>query len=281
MATRTARPASQAGRFYTADPDALRQEVESYIDSASSESSSESPLGFISPHAGYTYSGKIAGFTYSQVKKLAPERVFVFAPSHHSAFSDASLWTGNAYETPLGNYPIDQEMVSRIQDNLPGAHCETFAESQEHSLEVQIPFLQVAAPDAQLVPVLIGDQALPNVQKIAQAVRAALGEDAEARGKVAFIASTDGYHGGSLDKCRESDKKLAEAIRSMDVGRLYAATQSREAMACGYGPIAAVMLLSKEYGAQEAIKLSHATSADAMPHGAGDYVVGYLSMMFC
>jgi hypothetical protein len=277
----SARPAGQAGRFYPAGPQELRREVERAIDAAPSVESEDPPIGFVSPHAGYTFSGGTAGRVYRQLRDLSPSTVFVFAPSHHSFFPLASIWDGPAYSTPLGDCPIDGETVAGLKERLPGLGCERGAETQEHSLEVQIPFLQVACPQAGLVPLLIGDQSKGNIKKVVEAIAALCAETAGMeRGKIAFVASSDAYHGDSLDRCRQSDRRLAEAVRTMDVDAFYEETDSRRAMACGAGPIAAAMLLSQRLGATQATILGQATSADAMPYRAGSYVVGYLAAMF-
>lgn len=274
------RPASQAGRFYTSDPDALREEIESLLTAAPLEPHPAPPLGFVAPHAGYLYSGATAARVYRQLAKLDPETVFVLAPSHHALFPDASIWDGPSYKTPLGAQLIDLETVRRVREALPGVGCEETAERSEHALEVQIPFLQVACPRASLVPMLIGDQELPNIQKLARGVVEALEGQKEPRGRVAFVASSDGYHGDSLEQCLASDHALYEAIATMDVQRFHAAIHDRKAMACGHGPIALAMLLSKHYGAKRAVELGAATSADAMPRSSRDYVVGYRAIMF-
>ena len=274
------RPATQAGRFYTARAESLQAEVAAYLKAADVRSVIPAPWGFVAPHAGYSFSGQTAGHVYAQVRERKPQTVFVFAPSHYASFPLASTWDGPAYQTPLGQYPIETEMVARIRRTLPGLRSEGLAERQEHSLEVQIPFLQVACPRARLVPLLIGDQDRPNIQKLTDGVLRALDEIPEAKEHLAFVASSDAYHGHSLDACKASDGHLAEALVSMDADRLYRDVQSGHAMACGYGPIAAVMEISKRLGSRRATILRQATSAEAVAYRPGDYVVGYLAAMF-
>ena len=276
----TPRPATQAGKFYSAHAENLRTEVATYVGAAPVRPVIPAPWGFVAPHAGYSFSGQTAAHVYSQVRERKPQTVFVFAPSHYASFPLASTWDGPAYLTPLGQYPIDTEMVARLRRALPGLRSENLAERQEHSLEVQIPFLQVTCPHARLVPLLIGEQDWQNVHKLTSGILRLLDETGDAGERLAFVASSDAYHGHSLDACKASDGHLTQTLASMDVSRLYRDIQTGHAMACGYGPIAAVMEISKHLGARCATILHHATSAEAVAYHPGDYVVGYLSVMF-
>lgn len=281
MNGQTARPATQAGAFYTGDPEALRREVENYIESAPPRTSAETPVGFVSPHAGYRFSGATAGHVYRQLRDLAPRAVVVLAPSHHASFPLASIWDGPAYATPLGHCPIDQEIVAALRARIPEIQCHTRAETQEHSLEVQIPFLQVACPNASLVPLLVGDQDRASIEALTEKLEGVFQEsDWADRGEIALVASSDGYHGYYLEECRSSDARLAEAIQSMDPEALYGSTPSGHSMACGRGPIAVAMELSKGLGAQKAVILDQTTSADAITHRDGEWVVGYTAAVF-
>ena len=278
MSTHSVRPAAHAGRFYPFGAQELRHEIERYIEAASPQTGEAPAIGFVSPHAGYTFSGPCAGHVYRQIQALRPEIVFVLAPSHHGSFSEPSIWDGKAYATPLGEYPIDRETVEKIKQHRPGIGCHRWEEEQEHSLEVQIPFLQVACPDSRLVPILIGQQMKQNICTVADTIEAAV--QGRARGTYAFVASSDAYHGYSLDECHASDARLATDVQAMDIEALFEDSMSRRTMACGLGPIAAVIDASKRLGAKRATILNQATSADAMPRGPQDYVVGYLAAMF-
>ncbi|MBN1866341.1 AmmeMemoRadiSam system protein B [Candidatus Sumerlaeota bacterium] len=278
MSTLPVRPAAFAGRFYPASPKELRGEVERFIRSAPPPTDSGPPLGFVSPHAGYAFSGPCAGHVYRWLSEKPPEIVFVLAPSHHGSFSGASIWDGPAYATPLGECPIDLETVATLRKQGCGFECRRWEEQQEHSLEVQVPFLQVACPEARLVPLLIGQQIRPNIQPLADAIEAALKE--RTADTFALIASSDAYHGYSIEECRANDERLAADLSAMDVEALYEDSMSRRAMACGLGPIAAAMDVSKRLGARRGAILKQATSADATPRGPQDYVVGYIAAAF-
>jgi AmmeMemoRadiSam system protein B len=215
------------------------------------------------------------------LQSLAPEVVFVLAPSHHASFSHPSIWDGPAYATPLGDYPIHPEIAERLRQTLPGIRCETWAERQEHALEVQIPFLQVACPNAQMVPLLLGSCTSQNTDEVADGIEQVLRqENLTERGRVALVASSDGYHGYHLRECQASDAHLAKAIEQMDRQALYGSTPSGDPMACGRGPISVVIEISRRLGATRGVILNQTNSADAVPHSDGQWVVGYLSAMF-
>jgi hypothetical protein len=274
----SARKPSQAGKFYPADERELLRDVERFLQAAPERAAEEPAVGFVAPHAGYSFSGATAGHTYRRLKELAPPLIFVAAPSHHAAFPLASMWDGPAYATPLGEYPIDQEAAACLRKRLPGIGVKKWADEIEHALEVQVPFLQVACPKSHMVPLLLGAQDRHNVEMLAKGIATIC--EGMSPGQVAFVASSDAYHGNSLDECRAADRRLAGILAHMDVEALYQDVESRRAMACGHGPIALVMELSRHMGARRGTILHQATSADVLPHRAGDYVVGYLSVMF-
>jgi len=283
MSPSTIRPPSQAGAFYPAHPQVLRREVETCINEAPLllQPDTPPPIGFVSPHAGYAFSGSTAGYTYRQLQALAPEIVFVLAPSHHASFAHPSLWDGPAYATPLGDYPIHSKLADRLRQTIPGACCETWAERQEHALEVQIPFLQVACPNAQLVPLLLGSCSPQSMDEVANGIEQVLREEnLTERGRVALVASSDGYHGYHLRECQTSDSQLAKAIERMDRQALYGSTPTGDPMACGRGPIAVVLEVSRRLGATRGMILNQTNSADAVPHSDGQWVVGYVAALF-
>jgi AmmeMemoRadiSam system protein B len=272
------RQPSQAGRFYPSTPADLRGTVEPYLESAPLQNPLSKPIGFVAPHAGYPFSGPTAGHVYRQLRELDPEIVFVIAPSHYASFPLASIWHGTAYATPLGECPIDRDMVAALREKVPEIKCREETERREHSLEVQVPFLQIACPQARLVPLLIGDQEHANIRLLAEGVYSVC-SDVEA-GRIAFVASSDAYHGYSLADCKASDRRLAEDLESLDVEALYNDVRQGVTMACGRGPIALTMILAKRMGASRGTILHQSTSADTVPHNEGDYVVGYLGAMF-
>lgn len=276
------RPPSQAGRFYDARPDDLRDEVRRYINQAAPAAPSSPTIGAIAPHAGYTFSGPTAGHAWRALQAASPRRVFVLAPSHHAAMPLCSIWPGSAYETPLGTCPIDTQATEALGRRLPRAQFHERAERAEHALEVQVPFLQVALPQALLVPILVGAHGPAQSDELAQGIAAACDDLGIAPpADAAFLASSDAYHGHSRADCNRSDARLAEIVETMDVDSLYRAAADESAQACGLGPIATVMRLAAHYGAEKGHVLQRTNSAEAAPFAAsGSYVVGYLAAVF-
>lgn len=279
MSALSVRPATQAGRFYTPDATALRRELEGYLDAAALPQVDAKPLGFVSPHAGYAFSGRAAACAHKALGATRPDTIFVFAPSHYDNFSGASLWPGKAYATPLGEYPVQQEWAQALSKACPEIGFHEQADQQEHSLEVQVPFLQLTCPKAQMVPLVVGRQDMGNVRHLVGAVLQVL-EDSGQADRCAFLASSDAYHGHSLDELEASDTRLAELLEHMDSAALVQAVRSGETMACGYGPIAAVMEISRHLGATRGKVLKKTSSAADRPRMKQDYVVGYLASMF-
>lgn len=280
MTRLSVRPATHAGTFYPGNADELRNDVEEYISSAQIIKPAQKPLGFISPHAGYAYSGATAGHVYAHLRELSPEVVFIVSPSHHAAFDLPSVWDGPAYATPLGECRIDSKVVAALREEMPGMKCEHWADVQEHSLEVQVPFLQVACPKARLVPLVIGAQQIGLNEILAAALINTLDKcDLCERGRAAIIASSDGYHGYNMQNLKSSDAQLANAICAMDPAAVYAPSPSGDPMACGRAPIAVLMHIAKRLGADQVTILKQSTSADVVPHREGQWAVGYLAAM--
>jgi len=281
MSKGTARPPSQAGAFYTADPEELRHEVEGYITAAPARETPRPPLGFVAPHAGYRFSGSTAGHVYGQLRALRPEVVVILAASHRARFPHPSIWDGEGYRTPLGVCPTDVALVDGLHQSMPGIECQRHADAAEHSLEVQVPFLQVACPDARMVPILMGATDRSDAEALAEAILQAVGgAETAQRGRVAFLASSDGYHGYRLAECKTSDARLAKALEAMDVKSTYGLTASGDPMACGRGPIAVVIDVCRNLGATQGTILNQSTSADFIAHSDGQWVVGYTAAMF-
>jgi len=213
--TKGIRKAAHAGSFYPANPTDLCQMVQDFCDKAHIESTVTHPIGLVVPHAGYIFSGQTAAYAYKQLQDKGYERVVVIAPSHRWAFPGASIYDGEAYETPLGTVPIDRETVSALRQtsSLFGFHSHTHRD--EHSLEVQLPFLQMILDKFLLVPIVLADQSLANCKDVAATLVKVL--SASNRERTVVVASSDLYHGESYDECKARDAQLATALEKFDV----------------------------------------------------------------
>ncbi len=270
------RPAVNAGRygFYPSDPEELRAMLARFVDAAVVPPGID-PVALVAPHAGYVYSGQTAAHAYKLVRHKPIERVIVLAPSHYAAFPGGSIFPGRAFATPFGEVPVDRPFVRKL---TASGVFEFYpeAESREHSLEVQLPFLQYALGDFELVPIVMYDRSLSNCQRLAQAILACLRDDPHA---TLVVASSDLYHGPGAARAHRSSEATAEAIASLDPADFAAGIESGEYMACGAGPITTTMIIAKGLGAKQGTILAITTSYDVHPVSE-DYVVGYAAVAY-
>ena len=271
---RAVREAVWAGRFYPSDPGELRREVTRWIGEAESDPPEEPVIGIVAPHAGYVYSGAVAGEAYRAVEGRSYKRVVLLSPSHRAAFDGASLWARGSYRTPLGEIPIDEEAADRLLDEegelvreLPEAHRE------EHAVEVQLPFLQVALPPFRLVPLVLGSHDLGYASKLAAALVRLFGA-----GDTLYVASSDLSHFHRYDDAVRIDSLLLDLLGRLENEKLARALERGETEACGAGPILTIASASRDHFGAEARLVGYANSGDT----AGDKseVVGYASFLF-
>lgn len=267
-----------AGQFYPADPKRLRKEIERYLSEAAPAEPRGKVKGLISPHAGYPYSGIVAAHGYKMIRSGNYSKVVVFAPIHHAVYiNGVSVYEGAAYKTPLGTIPVDTDTVSLLRKKSPLFQYSYEAHANEHSLEVQLPFLQVALGDFKLIPVLLPHMEPENYREITNLISNTLKETGD--NSTLVIGSSDLYHGYSYQDCNAMDEKLEKALSSFDEKELVNKMQRREIMACGIGAILSCMMLSKKLGAENVRVLKRTNSADVTGNKTG-YVVGYLSAAF-
>ena len=265
-----------AGQFYTANPTALREEVEKYIDDAEAFPEFE-PIALIAPHAGYVYSGWIAGYSFRQVQGKEYDAVVVISPYHGVQFGFSAVLTEGSYQTPLGRIPIDRDLAlelcaqSELVVDSEQGHFSRRIGSGEHSLEVELPFLQVALGEFKLVPIVMGDQSWENCKALGETLGKIL------TGKKALIvASTDLSHFHSYGEANKLDSALIESLELYQPEETCRQLMMRKVEACGGGPVVAAMFAGKMLGAEGLKALKHANSGD-VPMGSKDSVVGYLA----
>ncbi len=281
------RPPAVAGAFYPADPRALRKQIDSFLHRAASGAADEwrvvgkpdgfSPgriAGMLCPHAGYVYSGPVAACSYVTLRGAAVKRVIILGPSHHVGFDGFSVWPAGAYATPLGLVPVDTDLASDLLRHrdlftfLPAAHA------REHSIEVQLPFLQRVLGDFTFVPVVVGTRDTGKLERCA-AVLAGLLKDR----RVLVVASSDLSHYHPYDTARKLDLPLVRAVASGDVERVRRMLfVDRTAEACGAGPLLVMMELMRRLGVEGRGPAYYANSGDTA--GGKDSVVGYASVLF-
>ena len=267
------RPAVVAGSFYPADPKELAAMVDGFIARANVPEPKGELIAVVAPHAGYTFSGAVAGHSYAMLKGRPTHRVVVIAPSHFEAFSFTSVYDGDAYITPLGKVPVDKEFARKLVSLNPelqlSSHGHTpTAEGPEHALEDQLPFLQRALGDFQLVPIVMGEQSYEASRSLGVALaKLVLGTD------TLIVASSDLSHYHPYDEAVTIDGKTLNAVGEYDYLTLSDNFATRTWEACGGAPIVAAMIAAERLGATRAQVIKYANSGDVT--GDRSRVVGY------
>ena len=263
------RPAAVAGHFYPADPLQLRTVVQNLLPRHSEEVRA---FAFIVPHAGYIYSGRVAGSVYSFLQ--LPSKFILLGPRHFPQGERFAILSNGAWETPLGRASIDAELASEIKDAFPLLREDAVAHAREHSLEVQLPFLQCLVPNFTFVPIVLGGDRFDALESLGHAIAQVLSRHSE---EIMLLVSSDMNHYESEGITRAKDSKAINAILSLDARRLYDTVRSECISMCGYAPAVAMLAAARELHAKEAKLISYATSAEV----SGDYdrVVGYAGIV--
>ena len=270
------RPPVCAGRFYPSDPSELEGLVTRLMDAAERTATADSITALLAPHAGYAFSGPTAAVAFKQVSGGSFDTVFVLSPSHYETFQGVSLFPGIAYETPLGTVPIDLKRAEALAAAAPDLiRTDEIGHRQEHGVEVELPFLQMAIKSGwKLLPLVMGSQSARACHHLSDAILAT-----GYGGSTLIVASSDLYHGYSYEACHASDHRTLEAVERLDPDAFLIGLESASYQACGGGPIAVASLLAQKSGGRQAHLLAHTTSADVTGKHDG-YVVGYGAAVF-
>jgi hypothetical protein len=256
------RTCAVAGMFYPRDPHHLEQLLEKLFRGRETGLDAK---GIVAPHAGYPYSGEVAASAYSSIPSTFSGTFVVIGPSHQGYQTCISQIP---WETPLGIIDIDPELGSEID-----LETDEISHRDEHSLEVQMPFIKYRFPRARILPILMGDQEMAAAELLAMKVLEAISRSG--RDDIRFVASSDFSHYVPIAAARENDGYAIEALSSLDVPEFYRRIVRRRVSACGYGPIAAVCHLCRQRGAHTGRLIRYATSGDVT--GDPD-VVGYAAI---
>lgn len=265
-----------AGRFYPAQPEVLARDVDGYLapEPVTKKTAASPAIACVSPHAGYMYSGRVAGAVFRRL--AANYASYVIAGPNHFGRGHASLaiMSAGAWMTPLGEVPIDTQLAGAISRACTLVEEDPVAHQQEHSIEVQVPFLQRTAHDFGIVPIAIGLAGYEELASLGHALAEALGQ---AQKPVLLVASSDMNHYEPDDVTRIKDSRAIDRILALDPRGLYEVVKREQISMCGLGPAVAVLVASKELGATQAELVKYATSADA--GGERDAVVGYAGLI--
>ena len=266
-----------AGTFYPGEKTELKNIVLGMLAYSRAERFDSRIVGIISPHAGYVYSGRIAANAYKQIKSKKYDNVIVIAPSHFEHFDGCSIYFGD-YQTPLGIVRTNVEIADSIVSQSPAVVNSSRGHFQEHSLEVQIPFLQVCLRDFKLIPVLMGKQDYLMAKELSNAVFTVLSDPGFEDQSTLIVGSSDLSHYYPAKIAKEMDGIVISDIQEFDERRLYDGVQSKVCEACGYGAMISTMMIARALGATEGKVLSYGTSGEITQDD--NSVVGYASAIF-
>ena len=263
-----------AGTFYPDDPKELSGMINGYLNKVVPESPSGEIFALISPHAGYGYSGEVAAFGYKLIKNKPYKTVIILGTSHRYSFSGVSVYPEGLFKTPLGSIKIDNEFAGRLLNSDPEINFTPEAFKEEHSVEVQLPFLQKTLKSFKIVPIVLGDCTLSTCKKLAALLKEAIGN----RKDVLVIASTDMYHGYDYEEADRVDELTLNAIKHMDSEGLYYGLRDGNMQACGGFGVVTALILAKDLGHDKVAVLKHTNSAEVTVKKAkGIWTVGYAS----
>ncbi len=266
------RPSPIAGTWYEGNPKALARAVDQYLDQAELPELPGEVIAVIAPHAGHIYSGPVAGYAFATVRGRTVDLVAVLSPMHQPYYEPLLTTAHAAYSTPLGQVPVDTEAVADLDSHLKkslGYRLEPVAYDQEHSLEIELPFLQRAlGADFKLLPVMVRAQSA----EVSRQLGVALAETLCGRNAL-LVASTDLSHFYTQKMAESFDAEMLRRIESFLPEDVFCAEEEQKGYACGLGALTAVLWAAKNLGGDAVKVLRHATSGDV----TGDYssVVGY------
>jgi MEMO1 family protein len=258
-----------AGQFYEGEAKRLKRQLEQYIEP---QAKKEDVLGIMVPHAGYMYSGKVAGTVYSRI--TIPQTFIIIGPNHHGEGAPVAAVSEGVWETPLGTVAIDTETARKILTNSSVLNDDHSAHVKEHSLEVQIPFMQYFSGDFQIVPITMYDYNLLTCQDLGEAIAKAVKESPK---KIVVVASSDMTHYENREIASKKDRSVIEQILKLDPEGMLNTVISNNISMCGSGPAAVMLFACKKLGAKKATLTFYNTSGDV----TGDYdeVVGYAGII--
>jgi AmmeMemoRadiSam system protein B len=267
------RNAAVSGSFYDSDPDNLRREVDFLLNEANAPKLKGHIRGLVSPHAGYMYSGSVAAAAYRILKGSSYEAVLLVGPSHREYFNGVTIYPGDAYQTPLGQVPINKEFRAALLRQSPGIRLSEAGHRAEHCLEVQLPFLQRALEEFSIVPMIIGTQTNEYCLNLGNAIAAVA-----RKRNVLLIASSDLSHYHPYDDAVMLDQEVIRHLEAFNEHELMDRLDNDHVEACGGGAVVAVMHASKLLGANRSHVLLYSNSGDIT--GDKTAVVGYCSAVF-
>jgi AmmeMemoRadiSam system protein B len=266
----TIRPPAVAGSWYPGGADELSRRVDGYLDVDTPRVAFADLVALVAPHAGLMYSGAVAGHAYALLRRHQFDLIVMVGPSHFVPFEGVSVFPRGGFRTPFGTAPIDERCAAALMDSTPVVRDLPAAHAREHSLEMQLPFVQRLAPDVPIVPLVMGHQTADTASQLAGALASTLKER-----RVLLIASTDLSHYHDAATAARMDRVVVDHVDRFDADGLQLALDRNPDHACGGGPTVAVLRAARHLGAQSACVLNYADSGDVS--GDKSSVVGYMA----
>jgi AmmeMemoRadiSam system protein B len=285
--TSAVRAPAVAGRFYPGRADELLHEVRQYTSPAKSsvETGRIAAIGCVAPHAGYIYSGSVAGAVYSRLE--IPEHCVILCPNHTGKGRPLAVMATTTWQTPLGEVAADAEIGARLLRRFPALEEDSAAHRGEHAIEVQLPFLQARQPELQIVPIAVGTSNFEVLRGLGEALAEVIADryeedreqdrEEDRQEKVLIVASSDMNHYESDAVTRVKDHKAIERVLALDARGLWEVVMQEDITMCGFGPTIVMLTAAKLLGATAATLVKYATSGEV----SGDYesVVGYAGIV--
>ncbi|MFH0912870.1 MAG: AmmeMemoRadiSam system protein B [Candidatus Omnitrophota bacterium] len=263
-----------AGSFYPDNPQELSQMIDNLLAAVNPEATQGEIFALISPHAGYGFSGGVAAFGYKLIQDKPYKTVIVIGPAHYYGFSGVSVYPEGLFRTPLGDLEVDKEFAQKLLYRESDIYFEPRAFEKEHSLEVQLPFLQKTISDFRIVPIVMGKSSFATCKKLAHLLNQAIGE----RKDILVVASTDMYHGYDYEEADVIDRLTLSYLRNMDAEGLYNGLEEGTLQLCGGLPVVSTLILAKAQGYDKLRVLEQTNSALVTARKTkGTWTVGYTS----
>ena len=270
MASTILRHPAVAGRFYPGDPDDLRAEARNYLSQTTQRP--VKAIGCIAPHAGYMYSGHVAGAVFAGIE--IPERCVVLCPNHTGMGRALAVMSEGSWQTPLGEVPVDAQLAESLKERFPALQEDPAAHRAEHAAEVELPFLQLRQPNLRFLPIALGTAQFEVLAGLGTALAEVI---ASQEAPVLIVASSDMNHYESDAVTRAKDHRAIERILTLDARGLFDVVTQQDISMCGFGPAVAMLTAARRLGAKSADLVKYATSGDVS--GDRDMVVGYAGVV--
>lgn len=268
------------GRWFPGHSNALRREVASFIDAAEGVTTTGRVVAAIAPHAGYLYSGPVAGYTFRAIRNAAraghaPDLAVVLGGAHRAVPPGVALLDANRIRSPLGDAVLDTDAATHMVKGRNCIRLDSRPHMGEHSAENEVPFLQVALPDTPLVVGIVAGHDATTLHQLDDALTA-LARDR----RVLVVASTDLLHDADYDKVTAIDQQTLAHIVALDSNALAASWSYESQVCCGIAPVLAAMGFARTQGCDSGTRLHYRNSGDDHPESRGNWVVGYGAVIF-